>query len=161
MLSIRRATADDVPTVLGFIHELAEYEKLTPMVVATEAALRRDGFTPGSEPKFQVLIAEWSGKPVGHAFYFFNYSTFRGKPGLFLEDLYVQPAMRGKGIGKALLAALARIAVAEDCYGMKWDVLDWNTPAIDFYKSLGAEMLDDWVPVRLTGEPLERLAKSA
>ncbi|HMK30248.1 MAG TPA: GNAT family N-acetyltransferase [Terriglobales bacterium] len=159
MLSIRRATVDDVDLILRFIRGLAEYEREPQAVVATREDLIRDGFT--AEPRFHVLIAEWERQPAGFAFYFFNYSTWRGRAGLYLEDLFVHPELRGKGIGKALLAELAEIALQENCYGLRWEVLDWNTPAIDFYERVGAEVLKQWLPVRLTGEPLLRLAEAA
>ena len=136
MLKIRPATEGDVELILQFIRDLAEYEREPQAAVATAEDIIRDGFR--GNPKFRVLIAEWSEAPAGFAFYFFNYSTWLGSPGLFLEDLFVKPELRGKGIGKALLAELAKIAVAENCYGMKWEVLDWNHPAIDFYESLDA-----------------------
>jgi GNAT superfamily N-acetyltransferase len=159
MLSIRPATEADVELILQFIRDLAEYEREPNAAVATANDILRDGF--GENPKFRVLIAEWDGKPAGFAFYFFNYSTWLGRPGLFLEDLFVNPSLRGKGIGKALLAELAKIAVAENCYGMKWEVLDWNQPAIDFYERLGATLRKEWITVRLMGEPMEKLANLA
>ena len=158
MLKIRPATEEDVELILQFIRDLAAYEREPDAAVATPEDIIRDGF--GGNPKFRVLIAEWDGVPAGFAFYFYNYSTWLGKPGLFLEDLFVKPEMRGKGIGKALLAELAKIAKAENCYGMKWEVLDWNQPAIDFYESLDAKLRKEWITVRLMGEPMERLAKS-
>jgi GNAT superfamily N-acetyltransferase len=160
MLTIRPATIRDVPLILAFIHDLAEYERDPDAVVATQQDLIRDGFTAGQE-KFFVLIADWDSKPAGFAFYFFNYSTWLGKPGLYLEDLFVKPEFRGKGIGKALLAKLAQIAVRENCYGMRWQVLDWNTPAIDFYQALGGKLMKEWLTVRLMGEPLRALAAQA
>jgi GNAT superfamily N-acetyltransferase len=159
MLKIRPAIPADVPLILQFIRELAEYERAPEEVQATEAGLLRDGF--GAQPKYRVVIAEWDGKPAGFAFFYNNYSTWRGHPGLHLEDLFVRPEFRGKGIGKALLAHLAAIAVRENCYGMRWNVLDWNTPAIDFYESLGGTFLDDWLIVRFDGEPLRRLAEES
>jgi GNAT superfamily N-acetyltransferase len=159
MLTIRPASATDAPLILQFIRELAEYERDPNAVVTTEADILRDGFTPGHE-KFKVLIAEWDRSPAGFAFYFFNYSTWLGKPGLYLEDLFVRPAFRGKGIGKALLAKLAAIALQENCYGMRWQVLDWNTPAIEFYEALGGSMMKEWLTVRLMGKPLEQLAST-
>jgi GNAT superfamily N-acetyltransferase len=158
MLKIRAATKQDVPLILDFIRALAEYERAPEQVIATEADLMRDGFGDAGQRKFHVLIAEWEGKPAGYAFYFFNYSTWRGKPGLYLEDLFVKPEYRGKGIGKALLVELARTAQRENCYGMRWEVLDWNQPAIDFYASLGAPVLQGWLPVRIMGDELVRLA---
>jgi GNAT superfamily N-acetyltransferase len=157
MLTLRRATREDVPAILDLIRALAEYEREPDAAIATEADLLRDGFD-ASEPKFHVIMAEWNGTVCGFAFYFFNYSTWKGRPGLYLEDLFVLPELRGRGIGKALLAELARIALQENCYGMRWQVLDWNEPSIAFYKSLGGEILKEWLTVRLAGEPLERLA---
>ena len=159
MLSIRRAVAEDVPLILSFIRDLAEYEREPQAVVATEADLLRDGF--GSNPKFRVDIAEWEGQPAGFAFYFFNYSTWLGRPGLYLEDLIVRPAFRGKGIGKALMVHLAAVALRENCYGLRWQVLDWNTPAIEFYESLGAEVRRAWLDVIFRGAPVEALASQA
>ena len=156
MLHIRPATEADVETILQFIRDLAEYEREPQAAIATREDIIRDGFR--GTAKFRVLIAEWDAQPAGFAFYFFNYSTWLGKPGLFLEDLFVKPELRGKGIGKALLAELAKIALAENCYGMKWEVLDWNQPAIDFYESLDAKLRKEWITVRLSGEPLEKLA---
>ena len=161
MLHIRPATKQDATLILQFIHDLAEYEREPDAVVATEADLLRDGFPAQGEPRFRVLIAEWEGEAAGFAFYFFNYSTWLGKPGLYLEDLFVNPVYRGKGIGKALLAALATIAIEQKCYGMRWQVLDWNTPALEFYDSLGGKVLKEWLTVRLTGEPLVALGKTA
>ena len=156
MLTIRPATPADVPLILEFIRELAEFEREPQAAVATQADLLRDGFGP--EPKFRVDIAEWSGEPAGFAFYFWNYSTWQGKLGLYLEDLFVRPRFRGKGIGKALLVHLARVAVKNNCGRLVWQVLDWNTPAIEFYRSLGASVMKEWLTMRLTGEALVRLA---
>jgi GNAT superfamily N-acetyltransferase len=139
MLNIRNTTSEDIPAILQFIRDLAEYEKEPQSAVATAEDLKRDGFS--QNPKFRVVIAEWDGAPAGFAFYFFHYSTWRGQPTLFLEDLFVRPQYRGKGIGKALLVYLAKIAVAENCGRFEWQVLDWNTPSIEFYKSLGAEVM--------------------
>jgi len=158
MLNLRRATAADAQLILQFIRDLAAYEREPDAVTANTDDILRDGFGPN--PKFWCLIAEWNGAPAGFAFYFFNYSTWIGKPGLFLEDLFVKPELRGKGIGKALLAELARIAIQENCYGVKWEVLDWNQPAIDFYVSLGAIIRKEWLTVKLVGEPLQKLAGS-
>ncbi len=127
--------------------------------VATEADLLRDGFDPHSAPRFHVILAEWNDLPCGIALYFFNYSTWAGRPGLYLEDLFVEPEYRGRGIGKALLAELARIARKENCYAMRWQVLDWNQPAIDFYHSLGGEVLKEWLTVSVRGEALGKLAE--
>jgi GNAT superfamily N-acetyltransferase len=159
MLSIRNATADDVPLILQFIRELAEYEKLAHEMVATPQDLKRDGFS--DHPYFHVVIAEWDGEPAGFALYFYNYSTFQGRPGLYLEDLFVRPSYRGKGIGKALLVHLARVAVEQRCGRYQWQVLDWNTPSIQFYESLGARMMKEWLTMRVTGEALARLAALA
>jgi GNAT superfamily N-acetyltransferase len=158
MLSIRKATTHDAPLILDFIRRLAEYEREPNAVVATEEDLIRDGF--GSEPKYRCLIAEWSGVPAGFAFFFYNYSTWLGKPGLYLEDLFVLPEMRGKGIGKALLVKLAQIAVTENCYGMRWQVLEWNEPALRFYETLGAHIMDEWETMRLMEPALLRLASA-
>jgi GNAT superfamily N-acetyltransferase len=155
-LRVRPATAADVPLILDFIRGLAEYERAPEEAVATEADLLRDGFGP--VPRFRVVIAEWQGKPAGFAFFFFNYSTWKGRPGLFLEDLFVRPEFRGKGIGKALLVHLAKIAVEENCGRFDWNVLDWNTPAIEFYESLGAKLLKEWRVMRVDGEVLKQLA---
>jgi GNAT superfamily N-acetyltransferase len=156
MLSIRNATAADAALILDFIRRLAEYEREPNAVVATEEDLLRDGFGP--DPKYRCLIAEWDSKPAGFAFFFYNYSTWRGRPGLYLEDLFVIPEMRGKGIGKALLQRVAEIAVRENCYGIRWMVLEWNEPALKFYESLGAEILGEWETMLLTGAALELLA---
>jgi len=156
MLTIRPATPADVPLILEFIRELAEYEREPQAAVATKADLLRDGFGP--EPKFRVDIAAWSGEPAGFAFYFWNYSTWQGKPGLYLEDLFVRPRFRGIGIGKALLVHLARVALKNNCGRLVWQVLDWNKPAIEFYKSLGAQTRKEWLTMRVTDEALVRLA---
>jgi len=155
-LLIREAKAADVSLILEFIRALAVYEREPDAVTATEADLLRDGF--GVQPYFHCLVAEHDGKPAGFAFYFFNYSTWTGRPGLYLEDLFVRPEFRGLGIGKALLARVAAIAVEKGCPRLQWEVLDWNTPAVDFYASLGASFLDEWRNVRMTGEALRSLA---
>jgi GNAT superfamily N-acetyltransferase len=159
MLSIRPATAADASLILEFIRRLAEYEREPDAVVATEADIIRDGF--GAEPKYRCLIAEWNSTPAGFAFFFYNYSTWLGKAGLYLEDLFVLPEMRGKGIGKALLQKLAQIAVAENCYGMRWQVLEWNEPALKFYDTLGAHIMDEWETMRLMEPALSKLADSS
>ena len=158
-ITIRTATPADVPQILSFIRALAAYEREPDAVTATEADLMRDGF--GLNPFYSCLIAEHDGQPAGFAFYFFNYSTWMGRPGLYLEDIYVQPEFRGLGIGKALLQQVAAIAVEKNCPRLQWEVLDWNTPAIEFYRAMGAEFLDEWRNVRLTGEALKRLADVA
>jgi len=159
MISIRPATRKDVALIVQFVRDLAEYERDPKAAVATEEDFLRDGF--GSEPKFHIVFAEWDGKPAGFAFYFYNYSTWQGRPGLYLEDLFVKPAFRGKGIGKALLLHLAKIAVENNCGRYQWQVLDWNTPAIDFYKSLGAEIMKEWLTMRVDGEALRKMAEMA
>jgi GNAT superfamily N-acetyltransferase len=158
MLTIRPAAASDIPLIQQFIRDLAEYEREPEAAVATQEDLLRDGFGP--DPKYRCVIAEWRGEPAGFAFFFYNYSTWQGRPGLYLEDLFVKPSFRGKGIGKALLLHLAKIAVAENCGRFQWQVLDWNTPAIDFYKSLGAEMMSAWLTMRVEGNNLRKLAES-
>lgn len=157
MLKIRPAGKSDVALMVQFIRELAEYEREPHAATATEDDLLRDGWGP--EPKFHCLIAEWDGVPAGFALYFYNYSTWQGRPGLYLEDLFVRPEYRGRGIGKAIFAHLARIAVRENCGRFQWQVLDWNQPAIDFYRSLGGKFLNEWITVRLEGEQIGRLAK--
>jgi GNAT superfamily N-acetyltransferase len=157
MVVIRKAERRDVPQMLEFIRELAKYEREPHAVVATEEDLLRDGF--GDAPRYFCLVAEWEGEPAGFAFYFHTYSTWLGRWGLYLEDLFVRPQFRGKGIGKALLVELARIAVREKCGRINWQVLDWNRPAIEFYRGLGARMLTEWETFRLAGEALERLAR--
>ena len=157
MLSLRPATRADVELILDFIRALAEYEREPQAAVATAENIIRDGFS--ENPKFCVVIAEWKGQPAGFAFFFYNYSTWLGKPGIYLEDLFVRPECRGKGIGKALLVHVAQIAVRENCYGMRWQVLDWNTPSIEFYESLGAQQLKEWIPMRIMGEELKRLSE--
>lgn len=157
-LRLRPATRDDAGAIVQLIRELAEYEKEPQSAVATEADILRDGF--GERPLFHVVMAEWDGAVVGFAFYFFNYSTWHGRPGLYLEDLFVRPSHRGKGIGKALLVHLARIALRENCTRFVWQVLDWNAPAIEFYEALGARVMREWLTMRVTGEELRRLAES-
>lgn len=158
-LSIRSALPGEAPLVLEFVHELAEYEKLSHEVTATEAMLDAVLFAPN--PRVFCDFAEWNGAPVGFAFWFLNFSTFSGKSGLYLEDLFVRPAHRGKGIGRALMAHLARKCAHNGWGHFQWVVLDWNAPSIEFYKSLGAEMLDEWTGVRVSGDALKRLAEGA
>ena len=151
----RSATEADVPLILQFIRDLAIYEKLEHKVIATEETVRRTLF---GNPRFaEVVFAEVDGKEVGFALFFHNYSTFLGQPGIYLEDLFVKPESRGHGIGKALLAHLAKLAKERGCGRLEWAVLDWNTPSINFYKSLGAVPLSDWIVFRLTGDALENL----
>ena len=154
MLSIHPAAEKDMPLLSEMIHEFAKFEKLSAVVTASDLA--RDGC--GSDPKFRALLAEWDGKLAGYAFFFGYYSTFEGRSAIFLEDIYVRSEFRGKGIGKALMARVAAIAKQENCFGMRWEVLDWNTPAIDFYRNMGATFLDAWKNVVLKEEPFETLA---
>ena len=156
-LTIRRARPGEAGLVLSLVRELAEYEKLLHEVEATEAML--DAALFAESPLLFCEIAEWQGEPVGFAVWFVNYSTFSGRHGIYLEDLFVRPAQRGKGIGKALLAELARQCVANGWSRLQWAVLDWNTPSIEFYKSLGAELMDEWTGCRLTGPALTALAQ--
>jgi|SRR5580698_10812730 len=158
MLRIRPATLPDVALLRSMIRELAEFEHKLEFVTIREEDLTRDGF--GENPRFRALIAEWDGQAAGYAFFFGSYSTWAGR-GLFLEDLFVREPLRGRGIGKALLAAVARIAVEEHCYGIHWEVLDWNKKAIDLYTELGATFRDGWRPVLLSDEALQRLAEKA
>lgn len=156
---IRHATPADIPLILELIRELAEYEKL-----AHEARARAEDIEAhlfGPRPYAEAVIAEDDGQPAGFALFFHNYSTFHGKPGLYLEDLFVRPQLRGRGIGKRLIAHLAALAVERDCARFEWSVLDWNTPAIDFYRSIGARPMDEWTVQRLDGEALHALAASA
>lgn len=159
MVFVRRASEGDVPLILSFIRELAAYERLSHEVVATEEALRANLF--GEHRYAEVLIAEHDGAPAGFALFFHNFSTFLGKPGIYLEDLYVKPEFRGAGIGKKLLAHLANVAKERDCGRLEWWVLDWNEPSIGFYEKLGAVPMDDWTVYRVSGEALEDLASGA
>lgn len=156
VLSIRPATVDDVPLIRQLIAELAEYERLADAAVATDDDLRAQLF--GAHPAAEVLIGEVDGMPAGFALFFHNFSTFLGKRGLYLEDLFVRPSARGVGLGKHLMAALARIAVQRDCGRFEWSVLDWNAPAIGFYRRIGATGMDEWTVQRLEGEALHALA---
>ena len=157
-LVIRPAVAGDAATIVAFVLALAKYEKLEHEAKASEADIVRDLF--GAEPKVFCEIAEWEGKPVGFALWFYTYSTFQGRHGIWLEDLYVDPELRGKGIGKALLIDLARRCVTEKLGRFEWWVLDWNEPSIDFYKSQGGVMQDEWTKVRVEGDALLRLGES-
>lgn len=156
-LKLRTATEADVRLILDLIKGLAAYEKLSHEVVADEVALRDTLF--GEHPAAEVIIAEYEAEPAGFALFFHNYSTFLGKRGLYLEDLFVKPEFRGRGIGKALLVCLAGIAVERDCGRFEWSVLDWNEPAIRFYKGLGGELMAEWQIFRVTGESLTKLAE--
>ncbi len=155
-LEIRAATEDDVPLILSLVKELAEYERLSHQVVATEEVLRDSLF--GERRTAEVLIGHHGGEPAGFALFFHNFSTFLGRPGLYLEDLYVKPEMRGRGLGRALLVHLAKIARERGCGRMEWSVLDWNEPAIKLYRGIGATPMDEWTVYRVTGEALEELA---
>jgi GNAT superfamily N-acetyltransferase len=157
--TIRPATRADVPQILSFIRALAAYERAPEAAVATEADLERDGF--GANPFYFCLIAEYNGQPAGFALSFFNYSTWVGRPGIYLEDLFVEPELRGLGIGKALLRQVAAIAVEKGCLRLQWAVLDWNTPSIEFYRAMGGEFLDEWRNVRVSGETLKHLADTS
>jgi GNAT superfamily N-acetyltransferase len=154
---IEKTTTNDVPLILQFIRELAEYEQLLQSVTTTEDRVRETLF--GTDPAAYALLAYDSGQPVGFAIYFFNYSTFVGRPGLYLEDLFVRPEARGKGFGRQLLAHLAGVAIERGCGRMEWAVLDWNEPALGFYKRLGATPMEDWTVFRLTDQALEDLAR--
>lgn len=155
-MRIEKGLEEDVPVILEMIRGLAEYEKLAHVCVATEDKLRETLFGP--KPFAETLLVWEEGRCSGFALYFMNYSTFLAQPGIYLEDLFVKPAARGRGIGKALLAKLAQIATERGCGRMEWSVLDWNEPSIRFYKSLGAVPLDEWTGYRLAGDALERLA---
>ena len=156
-ITVSPATPDDVPSILSLIRELAEYEKLLDRVSATEGSLHRDLFGP--RPYAEVLIGRLDGRTVGYALFFHSYSTFLARPGIYLEDVYVQPAVRGRGVGKALLREVARVALDRDCGRLEWSVLDWNKPSIDFYLSLGAVPMDEWTMYRLDELAIAKLAK--
>ena len=157
MLKIRPATPADAETIASLVRELADYEKLLHEARGTAADFRRELESPN--PVIHVLIAEWNGEPAGFALYFFNFSTFLARPGVYLEDLFVRPALRSHGIGRALLRELARIARARDCGRMEWAVLDWNEPALKFYQSLGARQMKEWIVHRLTATEIRKLAE--
>ncbi len=155
-LTLRPATPADIPEILSLIHELALYEKEPDAVRTTEADLLRDGFGP--EPYFRCTLAEWEGHVAGFALYLFQYSTWEGRPALYLEDLFVREPYRKRGVGKALFQQLARIAVDRNCTRFQWECLDWNTPALDFYEQSGAKVLREWLNLRMTGDAIARLA---
>ena len=157
-LAIRPARSGEAALVLQFVRELAEYEKLAHEVEATETMI--DAALFGGTPRIACDFAEWDGAPVGFALWFLNFSTFSGRSGIYLEDLFVRPAFRGKGIGKALMVHLARRCVAEGWSRLQWSVLDWNAPSIAFYKSLGGVLMDEWTVVRVSGDALARLARA-
>jgi GNAT superfamily N-acetyltransferase len=159
MLNIRPATGTDAAIIASLVRELADYEKLSHEARATPEDFRREIESPN--PVIRVLIAEWNGEPAGFALYFFNFSTFVGRAGLYLEDLFVRPALRSHGIGRALLRALARVARERNCGRMEWAVLDWNEPALRFYQSLGARQMKEWIVHRLTPAEIERLASES
>jgi len=158
-ISIRSATPDDLPLIADLIRALADYEKLADEVRFDEAVLGAKLF--GARPYAEVLIGELDGGPQGFALFFHNFSTFEGKPGVYLEDLFVRPEARGSGLGKALLARLAALAVERDCARLEWSVLDWNEPAIGFYKKLGARLMDEWTVMRVDGAALASLGAEA
>jgi GNAT superfamily N-acetyltransferase len=159
MLSIRPATINDVPVLNTMVHELAEYERMSHEAAVTEEDLARDGF--GLRPKFRAVIADWKGETSGYALFFEFYSTFQGRAGLFLDDIFVRPPFRKRGIGKALLDHVAGIAWNEKYFCMRWEVLDWNAPAIDFYRKLGASFLEEWKSACLIGDALQAAAEEA
>ena len=156
MLNIRPATRADAPVIASLVRELADYEKLLNEAKATPEDFLRELESPN--PVIHVLIAEWNGEPAGFALYFFNFSTFVGRPGLYLEDLFVRPALRSHGIGRGLLRALARVAKERGCGRMEWAVLDWNEPALNFYKTLDARQMKEWIIHRLTPVEIAKLA---
>jgi GNAT superfamily N-acetyltransferase len=156
-LNIRPAEKSDIRSILSFIKELGEYERLAHEIVATEEVLSETLF--GDRRFAEVVFALYDGQPVGYALFFHSFSTFLGRPGIYLEDLYVRPAMRGRGIGKALLVYLAQLAAERKCGRLEWAVLNWNEPSIAFYRSLGARPMDEWTVYRLTGDSLKRLAE--
>ncbi len=156
-ITLRPAVPTDVPQILAFIRELALYEREPDAVLATEADLLRDGF--GDTPSYRCIMAEYEGSPAGFVLYFNSYSTWRGHHGIRLEDIYVTPKLRGKGIGKALLSHLAKQCVANGWSRLQWSVLDWNTPSIEFYKSLGAVLMDEWTVCKVAGPALTALAQ--
>ena len=157
-LDISPAKSTDVALILSLINELAEYEKLRHESVATEALIHRALFGP--QPRAEAVIARYGGEPAGFALFFHNFSTFLGKPGLYLEDLFVRPAYRGRAIGKSLLSYLAALALERDCGRFQWQVLDWNQPSRDFYEALGAKADAAWITYRMTGDALQRLAQA-
>ena len=159
MLNVRPATKNDAPLLRNLIHELADFERLAHETIITEEDVMRDGFGP--TPKFRTLIAEWDGQAAGYALFFEFYSSFQGRAGLFLEDIFVRPQYRKHGIGSELLAQVARIAWEEGYFCLRWEVLDWNSTAIEFYRKLGAEFLDEWKAVCLIGDALQAVTAKA
>jgi GNAT superfamily N-acetyltransferase len=158
-LDLRPAIPADISQILAFIRELAEYERAPERAVATPEDIARYVF--GEQPLAFVVMAEWAGEPAGFALWFYNFSTWEGRPGLYLEDLFVRPSFRGKGIGKALLKHLAAVALQKGCTRYVWQVLDWNTPSLDFYQAMGARVLKEWLTCRVEGEALRCLAEGA
>jgi GNAT superfamily N-acetyltransferase len=158
MVQLRPAVPSDASLILALVRELAEYEREPDAVRATEQDILRDGF--GATPRFQCVIAEWKGKPAGFALFFYNYSTWEGRAGLYLEDLYVRPPFRKRGIGRALFQYLAKRAVDESLTRLVWQVLDWNQPAVEFYEAVGARHASGWLTMRLSGEALRRTAEN-
>ena len=159
MLTLRQAEPADTPLILAYIRELALYERAPEQAVATEPDLQAALF--GARPYAWVLLAEWDGQPAGFALWFYSFSTWAGRPGLYLEDLFVRPEFRGHGLGKALLKRLAAIALEQGCTRYQWSVLDWNQPSLDFYESQGAKVLREWLTCRVEGEALEKLAATS
>lgn len=157
MLVIREATSADAQLLVTMIREFAEFERQLEHVVITPDDLVRDAL--GTDARVHALIAEWDGDPAGYGFYYFTYSTWVGRYSLFVEDIFVRALFRGKGIGRALMRQMATIAEKQSCYGMRWEVLDWNSSAIDFYRSLGAELQRQWLPVLFTGERFKQFAR--
>ena len=155
-LTLRFATVDDVPVILELIKELADYEKLSHEVMATEEMLKKSLF--GERPVAEVIIADYLTKPVGFSLFFHNFSTFLGRPGIYIEDIYIKPEHRGMGIGKTILSYIATLAVERDCGRLEWCVLDWNTTTLNFYNGLGARALDEWTVCRITGDTLSKLS---
>lgn len=156
MLSIRPLTADDAPLLTAMIHEFAEYDRLGHEAIVAEEDILRDGF--GERPKFRAVIAEWNGEPAGYAVFFEFYSSFQGRAGLFLDDMFVRPQFRQQRVGRSLIAHVAAIAWKEEYFCLRWEVLDWNTPAIEFYRTLGAVFLDEWKSGCLIGDALQAVA---
>ncbi len=155
--TIRSTTADDCALILSFVQELADYERLSDAVVATTATLEETLF--GERPYAEVTIGEYQGEAVGYSLFFHNFSTFTGRPGIYLEDIYIKPEMRGKGFGKLMLAYIAKLAVERNCTRVEWSVLDWNEPSIQFYRSIGAKPMDEWTVQRLDGRELASFAQ--
>jgi GNAT superfamily N-acetyltransferase len=156
MLAIREATAADAGLIVDMIRDLAEFERQLDEVEIRPEDLLRDGF--GDKPRFYALVAAWNAQPAGYALYYFTYSTWAGRPSLFVEDLFVRAPFRGKGIGRALLERMAGVARSQNCYGMRWEVLHWNTVAIEFYRSLGATLQKEWFPVLFQGSAFEQFS---